>query len=124
MTTVLVVDDSKLARIVVGKAISNLQPTWQRIEASTAAEAIAILGAHQVSLALVDYNMPGRNGLELAAEIRKAHPDMPIAVITANMQIARAVRAAGAEFINKPITDESLREFVTAATKILSARPG
>jgi hypothetical protein len=28
-TTVLIVDDSKLARIVAGKALAELQPDWQ-----------------------------------------------------------------------------------------------
>ena len=35
-TTVLIVDDSKLARIVAAKAISALQPAWERVEASNA----------------------------------------------------------------------------------------
>jgi metal-dependent hydrolase (beta-lactamase superfamily II) len=36
MKTALIVDDSKLARIVISRAISALQPNWQRLEASNA----------------------------------------------------------------------------------------
>jgi CheY-like chemotaxis protein len=47
---------------------------------------------------ILDYNMPGRDGLALAEELRARFPTMPIAVATANVQdeiIARA-RAANA----------------------------
>ena len=116
-TTVLIVDDSKLARIVAGKALASLQPDWERIEAGNAADALQILHDKRVDVAMIDFNMPEKDGLELAAEIRALHPTMPIAVITANIQdevIARA-RAANATFISKPITEDALRGFISGA---------
>ncbi len=116
-TTVLIVDDSKLARIVVGKAVAAVKPDWARIEASSAEEALELLGSSTVDVAIFDYNMPGRNGIELAEQVRGERPDLPIAIATANVQdeiIARA-RAAGAVFVAKPITEESLRGFLTGA---------
>ena len=68
-------------------------------------------------MALLDYNMPGRDGLALAAELRALHPSMPIALITANVQdevIARA-RALNATFVGKPLTEEGLRGFLSGA---------
>jgi CheY-like chemotaxis protein len=126
-TTVLVVDDSKLARIVVGKALGALQPTWQRVEAGNADEALVMLGLQPVTLALIDYNMPGRTGLELAGEIRALYPDILIAVITANVQeeIVAAVQAVGASFVPKPVTEDALRYFVAMAAAHIAARtPG
>jgi len=124
-TTVLIVDDSKLARIVVGKTVAALQPDWTRIEASNADEALAIFDAQTVDVALLDFNMPGRNGLELAEILRGRFPDMPIALATANVQdeiIARA-RAANATFISKPVSEDGLRGFLSgAALKLRSAR--
>ena len=38
--TVLIVDDSKLARIVAAKTLAALQPEWDRVEASNAEEAL------------------------------------------------------------------------------------
>ena len=116
-TTVLIVDDSKLARIVAGKALAALQPDWNRIEAANADDALAIIRDRKVDVALLDFNMPGKDGLELAAELRSFRPDMPIAVITANVQdevIARA-RAVNAAFVGKPVTEEGLRGFVSGA---------
>lgn len=124
MTAVLIVDDSKLARIVVGKAVAALQPGWSRLEASNADEARAVLGEHRIDVAILDFNMPGKNGLELAEELRSDFPEMPIALATANVQdevIARA-RAAGATFIPKPVNEEGLRGFISgAALKLRSA---
>ncbi len=114
---VLVVDDSKLARIVAGKAIAALQPDWARIEAASADEALAIIGADQIDIAILDFNMPDKDGLELAAEISASHPTMPIAVITANVQdeIIAKVRSLNATFVPKPVTQEALSGFISGA---------
>jgi CheY-like chemotaxis protein len=116
-TTVLIVDDSKLARIVAAKAISALQPAWERVEASNADEAMTLLGERQIDVALLDYNMPGKNGLELAAELRALHPTMPIALITANVQdeVIASARAVNASFVSKPLTEDGLRNFMSGA---------
>ncbi|MCO6419968.1 response regulator [Siccirubricoccus sp. KC 17139] len=115
--TVLIVDDSKLARIVAGKATASLQPGWRRLEAANAEEAKALLAAGGIDVVLLDYNMPGTDGLALAAELRALYPEMPMAIVTANAQeevIARA-RAANAAFVAKPVTEEGLRGFLSGA---------
>ncbi|MDE1991564.1 MAG: response regulator [Rhizobiaceae bacterium] len=115
--TVLVVDDSKLARIVAGKAITALQPDWQRLEANSAAEALQKVNEQPIDVAILDFNMPDKDGLELAAELRNSHPHMPIAVITANVQdeIIAGVRALNATFVAKPVTEEALSSFIAGA---------
>ncbi len=122
-TTVLIVDDSKLARIVAAKAITALKPTWQRIEASNADEALELIAQNPIDLALVDFNMPGRNGVELAEEMRKVRPTMPIALITANIQheVVAAAKAINAVFVAKPLTQEGLQGFLEAAAVALPA---
>lgn len=115
--TVLIVDDSKLARIVAGKALAELQPEWKKVEAGSAAEALDIVGTREVDVALIDFNMTEKDGLELAAELRALHPDMPLAIITANIQdeiVARA-REIGAAFVAKPVTTDSLEGFLSGA---------
>lgn len=122
--TVLIVDDSKLARIVAGKAVSELQPEWQRVEANGAAQALELLDAQQIDICLIDFNMTGMNGLELAGELHARRPEMPLAIITANIQdevIARA-REVGAAFVPKPVTAEGLQGFVSGAALRLRAK--
>lgn len=116
-TTLLIVDDSKLARIVVGKAVNALQPDWRRLEAGNADDAVTLIEAEHVDLAILDYNMPGKNGLELAEELRTRYPAMPIALATANVQdevIARA-RSVNVTFIAKPISEDGVRGFLSGA---------
>ena len=123
-TTILIVDDSKLARIVMSKAITALQPEWARVEAGSADEAMAIVEKQAVDVAVLDFNMPGRDGLVLAAELRARFPEMSIAVATANVQdeVLAGARAANATFINKPVTEDGMRGFLSgAALRLRSA---
>lgn len=117
VTNVLIVDDSKLARIVAGKTINKLQPDWIHIEASNADEAMAIIERGDIHVVLVDYNMPDRNGLELAQQLRALDSTIPIALITANAQdevIAQA-RSLNVTFVGKPVTPDGLKGFISGA---------
>ena len=114
---ILVVDDSKLARMSVAKALTSLRPDWTRLEAANADEALILVEQSPIDIALLDFNMPGRDGLELAAELLAGNPGMPVAVISANHQseiVARA-REVGAIFLTKPITEQALGEFIDEA---------
>jgi CheY-like chemotaxis protein len=116
---VLIVDDSKLARMSVIKALSALHPDWTRIEAGNADEALQQINAQHPDIVLLDFNMPGKDGLAFAAELRQQHSHMSVAVISANRQlevISRA-EAAGAAFLAKPLTEEALGTFLNDAVK-------
>lgn len=122
--TVLIVDDSKLARIVAGKALAQLQPEWRKLEAGSAAQALEVITEQTPDIALIDFNMAGKDGLELAAELRVLLPEMPVAIITANIQdeiIARA-REVGAAFVAKPVTADALEPFLSGAALRLRAQ--
>ncbi|WP_420382096.1 response regulator [Novosphingobium sp.] len=123
--TVLIVDDSRLARFVVTKALATLQPDWHKIEASGSAEALELLKTATADVALIDFNMPDKDGLELASELRVSRPNMPIAILTANIQdeIVSRARQIGAAFVAKPITVESLEGFIAGAALRLRAKP-
>ena len=115
----LIVDDSKLARMAVAKALKSREANWNRIEAANADEALAALKANKIDIALLDYNMPGRDGLSLAAEMRLAQPDMPVAIVSANYQqeVVQRAKDIGAVFLSKPITEEALLQYLTEATQ-------
>lgn len=122
--TVLIVDDSKLARIVAGKALAQLQPAWNKIEANGSAEALELIESHGADVALIDFNMAGMDGLELAGDLRVLKPDMPIAIITANIQdeIVARTRQIGAAFVAKPVTAEGLEGFISGAALRLRSK--
>lgn len=111
---VLIVDDSKLARMSVAKALHGLHPTWPRLEASNADEAVAMVAQEHPDIVLLDFNMPGRDGLALAADLAAMRPGMPIAIVSANIQdeiVARS-HAIGAAFLPKPLTAAALSGFL------------
>ena len=120
---VLVVDDSKLARMAVAKALNALRPDWVRVEASRADEALLLAGQSQFDIALIDFNMPERDGLRLAADLRDQHPGMVLAVISANLQreITERANAVQAQFLPKPVTEAALGEFLDQAEATLKA---
>jgi CheY-like chemotaxis protein len=120
---VLVVDDSKLARMAVAKALTAIHPDWTRVEAANADEALALAKSSSFDMAILDFNMPGRDGLQLAAEMLALKPGLPLAVISANHQVEVVTRAreVGATFLQKPLTEKALNEFAADAVKRLAA---
>jgi CheY-like chemotaxis protein len=114
---VLIVDDSKLARMVMASAFRRIRTDWELIEATSATEALEAVSTQAVDITLVDFNMPGTDGLELVGLIRKTHPKMPLAVVSANVQteIISRTRELNAAFIAKPLTDEALAGFLSGA---------
>ena len=95
---VLIVDDSKLARIVVGKTLTALQPDWTRVEAANADEACRARSRDDRRWRSSTSTCPARTAWSWPSTSASRYPDMPIAIATANVQdeiIARA-RAAKA----------------------------
>jgi CheY-like chemotaxis protein len=121
---ILIVDDSRLARMAVSRALVSARPEWTRAEAANAEEALAAVREANPDVVILDYNMPGRDGLELAAELRKIHPAMPIALISANHQqeIVSRAESIGMTFLGKPLTEPALKEFLRDAESRLAAR--
>jgi CheY-like chemotaxis protein len=113
----LIVDDSKLARMVMASAFRRLRPDWELIEATSAQEALDKISVGSIDLALVDFNMPNTDGLELLAKIRQSHPKMPVALVSANLQdeIIARTRELNAAFVPKPLTDDALGAFLSGA---------
>jgi CheY-like chemotaxis protein len=113
---VLIVDDSKLARMSIARLLNTLRPDWVRIEAANASEAIERHSQEVIDLVLLDFNMPGRDGLALAADLRALSPTLPMALISANSQdeIVARTRALGAEFLMKPLTEAVLAPFLSS----------
>ena len=55
--------------------------------------ALALSELHQYRLALLDYNMPGMDGLELCRRLKNSQPSIVVALISAFNSIARTVAA-------------------------------
>lgn len=112
--TVLIVDDSRFARLMIRTFITNVHPDWAFIEASNGQEALEKTAACTVDVMSIDLNMPGMDGLTLATHLREKHPMARITLVTANIQesVRQRAEAAGVGFIAKPITEANTEAFV------------
>lgn len=112
--TILVVDDSRVARMMTGAAIERLRPDWQIIEASCGEEAITVATGSSPDFILLDVNMPGIGGLAAAKVLRHDHPTAVISLLTANIQdpVREHAVGLGVGFMTKPLREESLVRFL------------
>lgn len=109
----LIVDDSRVARMVTKSIIENVAANIHIIEAANGEEALEAIRNNQIDIVLMDHGMPGKTGLDVAIEIKEVQPDIIISMLSANIQdsMKEKAQAIGAGFIEKPATEEKIRKF-------------
>ena len=114
--TVLIVDDSRLSRMMIRAFITQVHPEWAIIEASNGQEALEKTATQAVDLMTIDLNMPGMDGLTLATQLRHTHPSASITLVTANIQesVRHRAAAAGMGFVAKPVSADSILACLSA----------
>lgn len=117
--SVLLVDDNRLARMMMTSIIAETRPEWIVTEVNSAEAAIELLedGNRSFDVILIDFGLPGMNGLELAAKITSNGNAAHIALVTANIQnpVRKRAEALGATFIEKPLNAEAVVAFFSKA---------
>ncbi|MEE9339189.1 MAG: response regulator [Methylococcaceae bacterium] len=110
----LVVDDSKMSRMMIKKIINTAHPDWAIVEACDGQDAIDKAKGKDLDLILLDYNMPVMEGGEAAKVLRPQFPNAKIAFLTANIQeaIKKLAIQLKVDFIPKPITEEKILKYV------------
>ena len=108
--TIMIIDDSKVSRMMIIAIIKEKYPDHQFLEASNGDEAIEISTGKNIDSFSVDFNMPGMDGLELIEKLRKTFTKAKFALLTANIQQAIHDRAKSINTIciNKPISETSI----------------
>ncbi len=108
--TILLVDDDPL---IAGSTMALLEDLGHRVaEANSGIEALQLLaGGLEPDLMITDYAMPGMNGLELAREVQRLHPNMPVLLATgfADLEGVGPVILAR---LAKPYTQEELASHI------------
>lgn len=114
MTHVLIVDDSMLTRVMVENIMHEYFPDWELTLAGNGEEALNLTSENSsIDAAILDFNMPGMNGLELGIALKEQRNVDHIALLTANVQnsIKNKAKTAGFTFINKPVNAEPILDF-------------
>src|SRR3954452_12675627 len=103
LSSVLIVDDEPAVRDLMSRWVSALG--LRSHTAASADEALATLRTQRYDLAVIDVMMPGRDGLWLATELQRAHPQTAVVLATARGDLLPADPAA------RPVADCLIKPF-------------
>lgn len=113
--TLMIVDDSQTTRYLMRTYVQDIRPELRIVEAESAEDARIKLAAEHVDFILVDYKMPGDDGITFIQKF-KADPvnQQKIALLTANIQNELGEKAKGLDvpFFHKPPSVDTARKIV------------
>jgi CheY-like chemotaxis protein len=120
VTTVLIADDEPSLRLLVSATIASDE--YDVVEAMDGDEAWSLIRAHRPRVCLLDVQMPGRTGLELARAIREDAELAATCIILltskAQQTDIQAGLAAGADrYLTKPFSPLELLRVVEQAVE-------
>lgn len=104
---VLVVEDEPLVRTVAADIL--MDAGYRVFEACEAADALTILeGRDDIGAVFTDIEMPGMDGLALAATIRGRWPAIGVLITSGRVRPGHDALPVGADFIAKPYHPDEL----------------
>jgi len=125
MLKVLIADDSKMMRVMHVRSLRQVGYEVEASEANDGEEALALFEPGKFDLVIVDWNMPGMDGIEFVRAAREkeqgAGKRTPILMITSQSteeQMLKAKEAGVDNLLTKPVTPEA----IGAALEMLLAR--
>lgn len=121
---ILVVDDDDDLR----SELCSLLEGYEVVQARNGEEALNILKrANEIGLVILDVMMPGVNGLDVLAEIKKENPKLKTIILTGHSSKDVAIEALknkADDYIEKPIFIERIKEAVDKFLDPGSQGPG
>ena len=123
-TPILVAEDDPVSRTL----ISNRLEKWGYAPVVThdGHEAMAVLrGRDAPSLAILDWSMPGMDGLEICRRLRAAEKTIYIILLTSHSSkehVVQGLRAGADDYLMKPFHAEELESRILAGLRVLKAQ--
>ena len=117
----LLVDDDPSLLKLLGMRLSS--EGFKVITAESGPEALKILQKEKLDLVISDLRMDEMDGMALFDEIQKAHPNMPVIILTAHGSIPDAVAATQRgvfSFLTKPVDKDALYKAIDEALALSS----
>jgi DNA-binding NarL/FixJ family response regulator len=122
MTRILLVDDHAVVRQGLKQILEGAVAGAELGEAASAEEAVRMAQAQDWDAVILDISLPGKSGLEVLKELRRARPRLPVLVLSMYPEEqfgVRALRAGAAGYLAKQSTAVDL---VTAVRTVLVGR--
>ena len=121
----LVVDDDELDRLALRRCMQQSGMALAADEATSGAEALRLTDGGAYDCILLDYYLPGEDGIALIAELRRAAPDTPVVIFTGRGDEDIAVelmKFGAADYLPKAsLTGERLAASVRHALEVSRA---
>jgi len=114
---VLLVEDDRVLRQALGDTLEIGGFDYRAV--GSAEEALEAVLAEAFSLVVSDVNMPGMDGHQLLAQLRRQQPQLPVLLMTAHAAVERAVEAmrqGAADYLVKPFEPKALLSLVERHT--------
>lgn len=114
---VLIADDHAVVREGIQSVLHAGEGFTVVGAAGTGDEALALALQHQPDVVVLDISMPGKTGLDVAAEIRQALPDTRVLMLSIHDHpeyVMESVRAGADGYLRKDAAPGELREAVRA----------
>lgn len=115
---VVVVDDHAIARGGIRLMLGTAGDIGVVGEAGTAQEAMTVIAACQVDVALVDISLPGKSGLDLLRMLRARRPAIAVLMLSTHPEetyALRALKSGAAGYLTK---DVAIAVLVAAVRKV------
>lgn len=122
---ILVVDDSKAIRHVVGEWLKSMG--HDIVYSASGDQSLAYVAVHDVDLILMDVEMPGMTGVEATKAIREFKKDdwFPIIFLTSHSDddsFTNGILAGGDAYLSKPLNPLRMQLTVIAMERIYAMR--
>ena len=117
MSKVLLVDDEPSIRLTMGEFLKR---AGYSVFAAADYNSAAVHNPEDLDVAVIDINLPGKNGIQLLQRIRDAEIYVPVIMITGEPNLSvipEIVRAGAYDFIAKPIVKDVLLNAVGRAAE-------
>ncbi len=90
------------------------------VRASSAAEALGVLGNMEMDVVLLDIRMPGGDGVNTLGEIKQLYPHVGVVMLTAHVESNIVISCLGMgafSYLIKPVAVEELVDTIQRAAK-------
>jgi len=119
---IVLVDDHKLMRSGLRVLLEQQSDFAVVGEASDGREAVALVDAQKPDVLVMDIGMPNLNGIEAAAQITQAHPEMSIVMLSMHSDESYVLRALKAGAKGYLLKDSAETDLIRAVRSVAESK--